>query len=63
MYMYMPSLYAQICYYSISLLLIHAKKIALSSQLYANGDMEDLNSQWNLMLIIVSTFLLSIMRI
>ncbi|CAD6211061.1 unnamed protein product [Miscanthus lutarioriparius] len=34
-----------------------------TNSLYANGDMEDLDSQWNLMLIIVSTFLLSIMRI
>jgi len=37
-------------------------KITLFLQLYANGDLQDLDSQWNLMLGMVSSFLLSIMR-
>jgi len=37
-------------------------KITLFLQLYANGDLQDLDSQWNLMLVMVSTFLLSVMR-
>ena len=37
-------------------------QITLSLQLYVNGDLQDLDSQWNLRLVMVSTFLLSVMR-